>query len=1043
MPTRKHMKNLKTYDKCFSASEVVDWLQKNLQKNSNFGSDVTKDQTVQLLNKLIRAKIIENVRDEESREFKDGELYRLSVKSPVRVLRTPGKSEKKEDKRVVLGDVGNGNTPRRNLELEAFKNIEDDNKSDISSLEEREKIEKKPNILIRKKRDSSKVRKAKEEAVKRDLNLSYFQSLPANSLIILDNDSTWRRVFSSQLANSLSSHHVKLLEQAELLNMERVMHNMTRVSSKGIVQLDDKREDLPHWVLSAMKCLANWPRQLRTVNGRESCLPSYPGFEQDVFNVVKDYFHDLKEPLTTFGLYDHFLDAYIKAEAVAAIPRHVSPPPAMSRGCHVHPGSATRQCTRPYTQTDLDQPGAGAGQFYTMSEADSEDFLLMTNQERTAKIKATFSCMPPLATSSVKTQSSSNNSTSTPNTSSLTPDMSTTAVMRTFLPPNSCFETVFLGNSPVTRIVPQAESETLHISRSGSCRSLSHIPNYGNVTRTAGTQTDTENDKSQDSIKRMPRWRRHKHRRSASMSGSDESKSSGGQDNPGYARSPPGLSTSVDNILDQERAEKNNFMLKYRQVSGDLRGSQELVEMNENVDLKEDDGYFKRGRSLSLSHHGGYTKSSRDRSIIESKTVRKEKRKNRNRDTSVERPGSGLTPALRRVRLERENNCYTNPALDSSSEKESDDVFISRSTYSRAPLATQECDLSPVPPPMMRNTYNASYRMATNHNLPRTSTKMQLENARQEPPKPPRALDMMNEPLYTVVGPGPIRRFTVPNVQQHHAQTLPHKSRQQPVYMVQPPLSSAESAPAGSRVAPLTRGNVARASMYSVTTQDSGHYSQVTSLPRSPSPTAMFKLLTLLLPPSYRRKLQLLLKFIMKISLNQNLKLDSNASNSSLAIDTFLEVILRPSNLTRHNRELATNIVQYFLDHYEQVLTPPQDLRREVEEQVYRSLVSRRLEAGEDPYPVTYCEQVTRDQYEQNRLSGSQAALKDLLETLLRDEKMERKNKKRKLKKFREAYPDMWRAKFPSSEYEPEFIQPTKEKSRLGSLSKLKSAIGV
>ena len=153
----------------------------------------------------------------------------------------------------------------------------------------------------------------------------------------------------------------------------------------------------------------------------------------------------------------------------------------------------------------------------------------------------------------------------------------------------------------------------------------------------------------------------------------------------------------------------------------------------------------------------------------------------------------------------------------------------------------------------------------------------------------------------------------------------------------------------------------------------------------------------------------MLLKFIMKISLNQNLKLDSNASNSSLAIDTFLEVILRPSNLTRHNRELATNIVQYFLDHYEQVLTPPQDLRREVEEQVYRSLVSRRLEAGEDPYPVTYCEQVTRDQYEQNRLSGSQAALKDLLETLLRDEKMERKNKKRKLKKFREAYPDMWR----------------------------------
>ena len=111
------------------------------------------------------------------------------------------------------------------------------------------------------------------------------------------------------------------------------------------------------------------------------------------------------------------------------------------------------------------QKPLAAGQFYTMSEADSEDFLLMTNQERTAKIKATFSCLPPLATSSVKTQNSSITSGSTPNTSSLSPDMSTTAIMKTFLPPNSCFETVFLGNSPVTRIVPQAESETLHISR--------------------------------------------------------------------------------------------------------------------------------------------------------------------------------------------------------------------------------------------------------------------------------------------------------------------------------------------------------------------------------------------------------------------------------------------------------------------------------------------------------------------------------------------------------------------------------------------------
>ena len=389
-----------------------------------------------------------------------------------------------------------------------------------------------------------------------------------------------------------------------------------------------------------------------------------------------------------------------------------------------------------------------------------------------------------------------------------------------------------------------------------------------------------------------------------------------------------------------------------------------------------------------MSYHAA---SSRDRSIIESKTVRKEKRKSRYRDGSGERPGTCLTPALRRVKLERDNHCYSNPGLETGEE-----------LVVKAPLATQECELSPVAPLTRHHNYNHSYRLATSQ-LPRTSTKLSL-NTRPEP----RRAEPSIEPVYTVAGPGPIRRFTVPSVR--HSQTLPsNPSRPRTgvrtgVQGVAPPLTSTDSAYSG-----LTRGAAGRASLYSCSTQDSGLYSQAEVVVRSPTPTAMFKLLALLLPPSYRRRLQLLLKFILKISLNQNLHLDSNISNRNVALNTFLEVILRPSNMSRHNRELAHNIVQYFLDHYEQVWTPPQDLRREVEDQVYRSLVSRRLEAGEDPYPVSYCEQVTRNQYEQNRLTGSQAALKDLLETILRDQKMERKSKKRKLKKFKEAYPDMWR----------------------------------
>ena len=110
--------------------------------------------------------------------------------------------------------------------------------------------------------------------------------------------------------------------------------------------------------------------------------------------------------------------------------------------------------------------------------------------------------------------------------------------------------------------------------------------------------------------------------------------------------------------------------------------------------------------------------------------MRKEKRKNRYRDTSGERFQTGLTPALRKVKMERGNeNCYSNSAMDTSSDHD-DNVFVANqreaptkheyiSTNQRAPLATQECDLSPVPN-LSRNTYNASYRLATNHNLPRS-----------------------------------------------------------------------------------------------------------------------------------------------------------------------------------------------------------------------------------------------------------------------------------------------------------------------------------
>ena len=322
------------------------------------------------------------------------------MRSPVKSVRSPV--------RKVLGDV---NT---NMDNKQTRQVI------LDEAQEKEEIAK-----GKRKREKSAARRVKEKEVRKQLNLSYFQSLPSNSLIILDNEGTWRQVFCAQLAKTLSPHHVTLIERLGLLHMEAVMHNMTRVSAKGIVQVEDREDDLPHWVLSAMKCLANWPRQLRTQGGKESCLPSYPGFEGDVFNVVKDYFLTLPEPLTTTNLFDFFLDAWVKAEAVSvarAAPEHKGFPPGIKNlankevklffasGCDQHPGSARRRCTRPYTVTDVDSKAAdqiyktssqsrvvatdmeleSTSQFYTMSENGEEEFPHLSSQERVARSAQNF-----------------------------------------------------------------------------------------------------------------------------------------------------------------------------------------------------------------------------------------------------------------------------------------------------------------------------------------------------------------------------------------------------------------------------------------------------------------------------------------------------------------------------------------------------------------------------------------------------------------------------------------------------------------------------
>lgn len=62
MPLKKHRQNFRHHASCFSATAAVDWLHQLLCNNSNFGPDVTRQQTVQLLKKFLKNHVIEDVK---------------------------------------------------------------------------------------------------------------------------------------------------------------------------------------------------------------------------------------------------------------------------------------------------------------------------------------------------------------------------------------------------------------------------------------------------------------------------------------------------------------------------------------------------------------------------------------------------------------------------------------------------------------------------------------------------------------------------------------------------------------------------------------------------------------------------------------------------------------------------------------------------------------------------------------------------------------------------------------------------------------------
>ncbi|KAM8871328.1 DEP domain-containing protein 1B-like isoform 2-T2 [Spinachia spinachia] len=318
MPLKRHWAHFRYYDCSFMGSEGVEYLHELLRRNYNFGPEVTRYQTLQLLRKFLKAHVIEDIKGRHGTEdFEDnGHLYRFPTSSPMKSFPT----------RPVLRD--SSDLPRL---------IRWD---DYEELPQRENVAPLKSSVM-----TSDLWNKRHSVAIGDVNEC--KLIRRKEITPKQVDHIWKSMTVAHLQRVLGLHSLDGVLNPTHINGKHIVHNVFSVNKTGIVVLENKAEDMPYWVGSAMKCLANWP------NGNDSKQPVYPGFERDVLRTVADYFQRLKEPLLTFHLYEVFVNilSLLHEQQVATEALQVSClllPPASRRRLQLLMRLMARVCQNPH-----------------------------------------------------------------------------------------------------------------------------------------------------------------------------------------------------------------------------------------------------------------------------------------------------------------------------------------------------------------------------------------------------------------------------------------------------------------------------------------------------------------------------------------------------------------------------------------------------------------------------------------------------------------------------------------------------------------------
>ncbi|KAE8747479.1 hypothetical protein FOCC_FOCC005810 [Frankliniella occidentalis] len=180
---------------------------------------------------------------------------------------------------------------------------------------------------------------------------------------------------------------------------------------------------------------------------------------------------------------------------------------------------------------------------------------------------------------------------------------------------------------------------------------------------------------------------------------------------------------------------------------------------------------------------------------------------------------------------------------------------------------------------------------------------------------------------------------------------------------------------------------------------------------------AVFRLLMLLVKPQSRAQLQLLLK-LMGL-------LPYQCPYTTLKVlDMFTSFIIQGGD-----EDVTSRLLGFLVRHQKEIFNSPQELVSEVQRE--RKAKIKQKERG----AVTFCERVSLLQFEEQKLTTSQKALAELLDQIVADQKLNTKEKNKKLKMFKESYPHIYSMRFP----QPEMVTFKRRNKSILQLARLRS----